>query len=477
MLTRRHFIASAAASAAAVTIVPRHVLGGPRNIAPSEKMNIAGIGVGGMGGANLANLQGENIVAICDVDHTYAAHTIQQYPKAKLYKDFRLMLDQQKDIDGVVIGTPDHTHAVISLAAMKAGKHVYCQKPLTHTVHEARVLARAAKEYKVATQMGIQGHTMEGHRLVCEWVAAGLIGEVREVDAWCSLSYYPWGHAYWSSAWSDRPKETMPVPAGLDWEVWIGPAAMRPYHRAYHPQTWRCFWDFGCGMMGDRGAHTLDTVVSALKLGPPSSVEATSCGNTAEVHPLSAIVTFRFASRSRLPSGTNTLDTAGGTQNLVSDVGAQKSLPAGGTYLPPVKLTWYEGTRPPRPDDLEDGRQMPAEGGVFIKGGQGTIMAGVYGESPRIIPEKRMREVKLPPKSIPRVKGSHEQDWVRAAKTGTAAGADFAYSGPLTETCLLGNIAKRVDGRIVWDAENLKITNSPEANRFVQTEYRKGWEL
>ena len=453
--TRRNFLQTSAAlagAAAAVTIVPRQVLGGPRNIAPSEKMNIAGIGFGGMGAANLANLEAENIVALCDVDHDYAASTFQKYPQAKPYKDYRLMLDNQKDIDGVVIATPDHTHAVIALAAIKAGKHVYCQKPLTHTVYEARRLAQAAKECKVATQMGIQGHSGEGHRLICAWVAAGLIGEVREVDAWCSLSYYPWGHAPWSCSWSDRPKEAPPVPASLNWDLWIGPAAMRPYHRAYHPRTWRCFWDFGCGMMGDRGAHTLDAVVSALKLGPPTSVEATSCGGTPEVHPLSAIVTFRFPARQD-PN-----------PNYHSD-GPR-----------PLKLTWYEGTRPPRPDDLEDGRRVPAEGGVFIKGDQGTIMAGVYGESPRIIPEQKMKELKLPPKT-PLVRGTHEQDWVRACKTGAAAGADFAYSGPLTETCLLGNIAKRVDGRIVWDAENVKITNSPEANQWVRTEYRKGWEL
>ena len=337
-ISRRSFVNLAAASAAAITIALRHVLGGPRNVPPSEKMNIAGIGIGGMGGANIANLQSENIVALCDVDHAYAAHTIRQYPRAKTYKDFRRMLQQQTDIDAVLIATPDHTHAVIAMAAMKAGKHVYCQKPLTHTVYEARMLARAAKEYKVTTQMGIQGHSMEGHRLICEWIAAGLIGEVREVDAWCSLSYYPWGHASWSCSWPGRPNETPPVPASLDWDLWIGPAAMRPYHRAYHPQTWRCFWDFGCGMMGDRGAHTLDAVVSSLKLGPPLSVEGTSCGNTPEVHPLSAIVTFRFAEREGMP---------------------------------PVKLTWYEGTRPPRPDDLEDGRRVPEEGGVFIKGSQG----------------------------------------------------------------------------------------------------------
>jgi len=444
---RRNFVRNTAALAAAAgvfSIVPRHALGGPRNIPPSEKMNVAGIGVGGMGAANLAALTSENIVALCDVDPGYAAGTVKKYPKARFYVDYREMLEKQTDIDGVMIATPDHTHAVIALAAMRAGKHVYCQKPLTHDVYEARTLAKAAQQAKVATQMGIQGHSTEGVRLICEWIWAGVIGEVREVDAWCSLTYYPWGHAYWSSQWSQRPKETPPLPEGLNWDLWIGPAPMRPYHRAYHPLTWRSWWDFGCGMMGDRGAHTLDPVFWALKLCPPVSIDATSCGNTAEVHPLSAVVTFRFPQRADMS---------------------------------PLKLTWYEGTRPPRPDDLEDGRQLPGEGGALIKGTKGTIMAGVYGESPRIIPEAKMKELTLPEKTIPRVRGSHEGDWVRACKTGEPAGADFSYSGPLTEVCLLGNIAKRVDARIHWDAANLKITNLPEANRYVRTEYRKGWEL
>jgi predicted dehydrogenase len=446
-LNRRQFVqqsAAVAGTAATFLIVPRHVLGGPRQIAPSDKMNVAGIGVGGMGAANLRNVESENIVALCDVDPNYASGTINRYPNAKVYVDYREMLDKQKDIDGVVIATPDHTHAVISMAAIRAGKHVYCQKPLTHNVYEARMLAQAAKEAKVATQMGIQGHSMEGLRLACEWIGAGVIGEVREVDAWCSLSYYPWGHAGWSSQWSARPQETPPLPANMNWDLWIGPAPMRPYHRAYHPATWRCWWDFGSGMMGDRGAHTLDPVFSALKLGPPTSVEATSCGNTDEVHPLSAIVTYQF--------------------------------PARGDF-PPLKLTWYEGTRPPRPADLEDGRNVPAEGGVFYKGTKGTIMAGVYGDSPRIIPEAKMREAKLPDKTLPRVPGNHEQDWVRACKSGDPAGADFSYSGPLAEVCCLGNIAKRVDARIEWDAANMKVTNLPEANAFVRREYRQGWEL
>jgi predicted dehydrogenase len=442
-VSRRTFVGAAAAGA--FTIVPRRVLGGPGNVPPSEKINIAGIGIGGMGRTNLKNLETENIVALCDVDQEFAAETFKRYPQAKVFKDFRVMLDQQRDIDGVVVATPDHTHAVISLAAIQAGKHVFCQKPLTHDVWEARRLAQAAKEARVATQMGIQGHSGEGARSLCEWIGAGLIGEIREVDAWCSLTYYPWGHAYWSSKWSERPTDSPPVPPTLDWDLWIGPAPMRAYHPAYHPRTWRCWWDFGCGMMGDRGAHTLDPVVWALKLGAPSSIEATSCGNTKEVHPLSAIVTFRFPARGELP---------------------------------PLKLTWYEGTRPPRPEELEAGRQLGhPEGGALFKGAKGAIVCGVYGENPRIIPDAKMKEVQLPAKTLPRVADSHEQDWVRACKTGKPAGADFSYSGPLTEICLLGNVAKRVDARMEWDAANLKVTNLPEANRYVRTEYRKGWSL
>ncbi|MCX5644001.1 MAG: Gfo/Idh/MocA family oxidoreductase [Phycisphaerae bacterium] len=274
-ISRRRLLGTAAATTAAFTIVPRHVLGGAQHTAPSEKLNIAGIGVGGMGKSNLSQLESENIVALCDVDHVYAAGTFKKYPQAKVYTDYREMLDKEKGIEAVMIATPDHTHAVISMEAMRRGKHVYCQKPLTHDVYEARMLAKAARETGVTTQMGIQGHSMEGARLIGEWIADGAIGEVREVDAWCSLSYYPFGHAYWSSKWSRRPKDTPPVPATLNWDLWLGPAPQRPYHPAYHPAVWRCWWDFGSGMMGDRGAHTLDPVVWALKLGHPTSIEAT----------------------------------------------------------------------------------------------------------------------------------------------------------------------------------------------------------
>jgi predicted dehydrogenase len=398
-----------------------------------------------MGKSNLRQLESENIVALCDVDHNYAAETFKMYPKAKVYTDYRKMLDKQKDIDAVVIATPDHTHAVISMEAMRRGKHVYCQKPLTHDVYESRMLAKAAKETGVTTQMGIQGHSDEGIRLIREWIEDGAIGEVREVDAWCSLSYYPFGHAWWSSRWSRQPKETPPVPSTLDWDLWLGPAPMRPYHQAYHPGVWRCWWDFGCGMMGDRGAHTLDPVFWALKLGHPTSVEATSLDLNPDTHPVASIVTYRFSARGNLP---------------------------------PVKLVWYDGLRAPRPMELEDGRRLGnVEGGALFKGSKGKLMAGVYGEAPRLIPESRMKEYEQPSKTIPRVPDSHELDWVRACKEGRQAGADFEYSGLLTEVCLLGNVARRVDGRIEWDPVNMKVTNMPDADKYIRTPYREGWSL
>lgn len=443
-ITRRTFFRTTT-TLATLAALPQPSVTAPGAPSANSKLNIAGIGIGGMGASNLRNLETENIVALCDVDPDYAAKTLQRYPKAKVYTDYRELLEKQKDIDAVLIATPDHTHAVISMAAMQAGKHVYCQKPLCHDIHEARKLAKASREHKVVTQMGIQGHSGEGFRTICEWIAAGVIGDVRDVDAWCSLSYYPWGHASWSSKWGQRPTDTPAVPEKLNWDLWLGPARHRPYHPAYHPRTWRCWWDFGNGMMGDRGAHTLDPVFTALKLGMPASIEATSCGNNAEVHPLSAIVTFQFPARKGLP---------------------------------PVKLNWYEGTRPPLPAGIQSREDIgEKEGGVVFKGSKGMLTCGVYGNSPRLLPESAMQTFKRPAKSLARVQGTHEQDWVDAIKKGRQAGANFEYSGPLTELCLLGNIAIRTDARIEYDAAAIKITNLPEANKYVQCEYRKGWEI
>ena len=443
--SRRGFLAAAAAGSV-FTLVPRYAVAASGETPPSERLNIAGIGVGGMGGNNIENCAKQNnIVALCDVDPTYAAKTFAKYPNAKVYKDYRKMLDEQKDIDGIVIATPDHTHAVIAAACMKAGKNVYCQKPLTHDVYEARQLARIARETGVVTQMGIQGHSMEGLRLIAEWIWDGAIGEVKAVDAWCSLSYYPYGHASWSSKWSDRPADTPAPPEGMDWEMWLGPAPARPYHPAYHPMVWRCWWDFGCGMMGDRGVHTLDCVYTALKLDAPESIEASVLGGNAETHPIAALVAFRFGARGNLP---------------------------------PIAINWLEGLEPPRPAELEEGRQLPAEGGVLFRGETGTIMCGVYGDSPRLVPETAMQAYKQPAKSIPRVEGAHEDDWMRAIRNKSKAGADFAYAGPLTEFALLGNLARRFPGKLLrWDAENLAVTSLPEANDWVRRPYREGWSL
>ena len=445
LLNRRTFLRSTSLAAAAFTIVPRHVLGGAGVTAPSEKLNIAGIGIGGMGGNNLKNMETENIVALCDVDDRYAAAVFERYPAAKRYRDYRIMLAEQKDIDAVMIATPDHTHAVITLAAMRAGKHVYCQKPLTHTIYEARQVARVTKETGVVTQMGNQGRSGEGVRLVCEWIADGAIGQVRQVDAWSNESYYPWGHASWSPSHARKPADTPPTPDTLDWDLWLGPAKQRAYHPHYHPVSWRPWWDFGCGWMGDRGAHTLDAVYWAMQLGHPTSIEGTTTDFNEDTHPAGSIVRYSFPARGNLP---------------------------------PLKLTWYEGLLPPRPEELEEGRRMgDAEGGVIFKGDKGILMCGTYANSPQLIPYSAMQAYKKPARTLPRVNEIHEQGWIQAIKGGTKASSDFSISGPLTELVLLGNVAKRMRTNLMWDPENFKFPNHPEADQYLTKQYRQGWEV
>jgi len=264
-VSRRDFMSKAAALAA-VTVVPRHVLGGANNTPPSEKLNIAGVGVGGMGQNNIRACGSENIVALCDVDFKYTAGVFKKYPKARQWKDYRKMLDEQKDIDAVVVATPDHTHAVVAMAAMKRGKHVYVQKPLTRSVYEARMLTETARKYKVATQMGNQGHSCDEVRLMCEWIQDGAIGDVHEVHCWTNRPVWPQG--------IDRPKETPAVPETLDWDLWIGPSPMRPYHPTYLPFNWRAWIDFGAGALGDMGCHVMDAAFWSLKLKYPVSVQA-----------------------------------------------------------------------------------------------------------------------------------------------------------------------------------------------------------
>lgn len=443
--TRRTFVASAAAFGLSLpAVMPRLA----RAASPSGKLNIAGIGVGGMGFSNIRQMGDEHIVALCDLDHRYAARAFKQFPNAKPYKDFRRMFDADKDIEAVLIATPDHTHAVIASAAMAAGKHVYCQKPLTHDVWEARMLAKQAKAAGVVTQMGNQYHSSEGIRLVCEWIADGAIGPVRKVDAWCSLAYTPFGHAYWSTLLGERPTDKPPVPEGLDWNAWIGPAPFRAYHPTYHPAKWRAWWDFGCGMMGDRGVHTLDSVFWALKLGAPSKIELVhrERGND-EVHPDIAHVKFHFEPRGDMPA---------------------------------VVVNWYEGMQPPRPsaDVLEPGRQMgDKEGGVIYYGDKGALMHGTYPGSPRLIPEPAMQAYKRPAPSLPRVNTVHEKQWIESCKSNQPASSDFSQAGPLTELCLLGNVAIRLGGVIQWDAQNMKAVGRPEADAWIKRPRREGWDL
>lgn len=435
-LSRRNFMGGVAAATAAFTIVPRHVLGGSGNTPPSEKLNIAGIGVGGRGHGLVQSVASENIVALCDVDEKYAARTFEAYPKAKKYRDFRKMLDKQKEIDAVVIATPDHLHAVVSMWAIKMGKHVYCEKPLTHTIYEARKLAEAAREAGVATQMGNNGQASEATRLVCEFIWAGAIGKVREVHGWCNRVI--------SARGVRRPDETPPVPSTLDWDLWLGPAPYRPYHPLYAPFSWRGWWDFGTGVLGDIGCHQFDAIFRALKLGHPTSVEASSTvmesslDARAETAPIASMVHFEF--------------------------------PAVGDR-PAVGATWYDGGMMPiRPKELEDDVKMGGGDGMLYIGDKGKML------NHRLIPESKMKEYGRPPKVLPRSIG-HYKEWLEACKGGEPAGSNFEVAGPLTEVVLLGNIAIRTGQKLYWDRPNMKVTNVPEANKYIHTEYRQGWSL
>jgi predicted dehydrogenase len=444
-MKRRDFMQMSGA-AAAFTIIPRHVLGGAGFRAPSDLLNIAAIGSGGMGAQNLERCSHENIVALCDVDDQRAAKTYSRFPKAKTYRDFRIMLERQNDIDAVIVATPDHTHAVAAMAAMQLGKHVYVQKPLAHSIYETRMLTEAARKYGVETQMGNQGHSSEHIRLLCEWIWDGAIGEIREIHAW---SDRPSGAHPFPVALK-RPAETPPVPEHMDWNLWLGPAAYRPYHPAYAPGKWRGWLDFGTGALGDMGCHILDPAFWALKLGHPTYVEANTTHDDPEIstetYPVASIVRYQFPERNGLP---------------------------------PLQLTWFDGGMlPPQPWELEPGRKIPSNGCIFI-GEEGKIIHGTSGaEGMRIIPEERMNEYKRPPKTLPRVEGTHEQDWIDACKGFGPASSTFDYGGPLTEMVLLGLVAMRVkDQRLAWDGEAMRVTNNDEANRFVTPEFREGWSL
>jgi len=441
-VSRRTFIGGAIA-AAPFMVVPRHVLGGAGQTPPSERLNIAGIGVGGRGAANLRELESENIVALCDVDDKRAAATCKRHPAAKQYRDFRVMLEKERGIDAVVVATPDHTHAVAAMSAIKLGKHVYCEKPLTRTVYEARALAEAAREAGVATQMGNQGMAFEGNRLINEWLDDGAIGAVREVHAWSDRPTHG-GRLFWAQG-VERPEDTPPVPPTLDWDLWLGPAPHRPYHPAYVPFAWRGWWDFGSGGLGDMGIHNLAPVFSALELGPPASVESSSTLVFDETLPLASTVHYEFPARGERPA---------------------------------VRLHWYDGgLLPARPEELEDHRELSREDGLIFVGDKGKLLVeGWGGHSPRLIPESKMDAYERPPKSLPRSVG-HWQEWIDACKGGAPPRSNFDFAGPMTEAVLLGTVSVRVGKRLQWDSPKLRVTNVPEANNYLHYEYRDGWTL
>jgi len=460
-ISRRTWL-KACAAGAACTVVPRHVLGGPKFVPPSEKVNVAIVGAGGQGRTNLRELFREpdaQVIAVADpieqsnldafyykglagrlpVEAEIEKHYAATSPnfRCAAYEDFRVMLQKEKALDAILCATPDHLHAYVSVTAMRAGKHVYCEKPLTHNISEARAVAKVAKETGVATQLGNQGHSRDGIRQTCEWIWDGAIGAVREAHAWV-------GAGRWNKTLSGRPTDTPPVPPGINWDLWIGPREPRPYHPAYTPVTWRDFWAFGTGAQGDFGCHDLDAACWALDLHTPVSVEARPAGYMdAEIAPFGEICYFHFGPRNDKP---------------------------------PVRVTWYTGgLMPPCPEELGPKQSLPGRGILFV-GDKGVMLCEGAGGPPRLLPYEKTREYKKPAPSLARSKG-HHRDWLDACKGGAAPSSNFGYGARLTEIVLLGVLALRAGKKLSWDAAAMKATNAPETDAMVCGQYRKGWEI
>ncbi|NIA12571.1 MAG: Gfo/Idh/MocA family oxidoreductase [Nitrospiraceae bacterium] len=437
-IRRRTFLGQTAAAAGLFTIVPRHAVAGSGETPPSEKLNVAGIGAGGQAAHDLDKVSRySNIVALCDVDEKQARESFERWPDAAKYKDYRVMLDKQKDIDAVVVATPDHIHAPAAIAAMELGKHVYVEKPMAHNIYEVRRMMEVARRTKVATQMGNQGHSFYGCRVLRTWIEAGVAGKVREIHSWTNRPTWPQG--------IDRPADTPPVPPTLDWNLWLGPAPERPYHPAYVPRNWRGWCDFGTGALGDMACHIMDGPFWSLDLGFPTRVEAEVSGPSIESYPKWSIIRYEFPKRGKMP---------------------------------PLTYTWYDGGKmPERPDELEEERRMgDSDGGSLLIGDKATIMTGTYGGGVRVIPETKMKALKRPKVKYPRSPGQHEE-WIEACKGGKPAGSNFEYAGQLTEMVLLGVLALRTGGVIEWDAKNMKATGLPEADPFIRREHREGWRV
>jgi predicted dehydrogenase len=495
-ITRRNFLAAAATC----TIVPRHVLGGPGQVPPSGKINVAFIGVGSQGLRVMLNfLRDEHVqaVAVCDPNTSSADYhqwgrnqfrdgvrrllgttsgwdqlspnklihltrsteafsgvagrepcqkIVDAYNGSrkrsgesrgcKAYRDFRELLEKESDVDAVVVGTTDNLHAAVAVAAMKKGKHVYCQKPMTHTIYEARRMAEVAREKGVATQVAVQNASSEDTRRISEWIAGGAIGPVRQVHNWSSRPFWAQG--------LDRPKEVQSVPDGLDWDLWLGPAPERPFHHAYLPFVWRGWYDFGSGALGDMGCYSFDTIFRALKLGPPTSVEASCTERYAETFPSASIIHFDFPARGQMP---------------------------------PVRLTWYDGgLKPHRPDGLEDGQKLANEGLLFV-GDRGSILCGFSGGGARLLPEAKVKEDKRPARTQQR-SPANLREWLDACIGGKAKpAANFEFEAGVTEALLLGNVALRTGQKLIWDSTNLKVANVAAAEEYIRPERRKDWSL
>ncbi|NEU08608.1 Gfo/Idh/MocA family oxidoreductase [Flavihumibacter sp. R14] len=473
--SRRDFVKTAAIAAAGFMIVPRYVLGGKGYTAPSDRLLIAGIGVGGKGESDLTGFYAGgkcDVAYLCDVDTNRAARSVNRFPKAKFYKDWRELFDKEsKNFDAVSVATPDHNHAIITMAAMQMGKHVYVQKPLTHDIYEARMLTEGAKRYKVVTQMGNQGASGDGVRQLREWYNAGVIGDVHTVYCWTDRPVWPQGIAW--------PAKKADVPANLDWDLWLGTAPEKDYIEKLVPFNWRGWWDYGTGALGDMACHLVEAPFRVLGLGYPTEVEAS----------VGSVYVDEFK-RGYFPESCPPSSHA-----IMTFASAKK----GGS---PIKLHWMDGgIQPERPVELGPNERMGDGGnGALFIGTKGKMMCSTYGRDPKLLPLSRTSEVNTP-KTISLVPGGeagHYTQWVEAAIAGYGKmelSSDFSIAGPLTETVLMGNLAIRgfdirkqsADGKgysypgryikLLWDGPKMKVTNFDEANQFVKREYRKGWNL
>ena len=437
-MNRRHFMTTAA-SAAGLTIVPRHVLGGVGYKAPSDTLNIAGIGAGGKGSTDINACAHENIAALCDIDFERGKETIEKFPKAKTYKDYRKLLDAEPGIDAVIVSTPDHTHAMIALDAMQRGKHVYCQKPLTRTLEECRRLMAVAEETGVVTQMGNQGHAGEGTRQIREWLESGIIGKVGRIEYWTNRPIWPQA--------LERPKEEHAVPDHVDWDLWLGPVAHRPYHPDYyHPFNWRGWWDFGTGALGDIACHSLDAAFWTYDLGTPTEVVAETTRLYPESAPAACRIEYKFPAK-------------------------------GGRG--PIDVVWRDGELCPPRHPLFDGDKWPTmrSGQVFV-GEKGLLIADIYGNRPQLYPQELQAKVEAEPpaQKYPRTEGPYKE-WTEACKGNGKAGSDFAsHSGPLTEMVLIGNLAVRTHEIVRWQPDKLT-AGSAAMDALIGYDYRDGWTL